>query len=174
MFYLSTLTNMPSQWYAVFTFQSFASFRISLRNVILGESWPVTSPFSCHVPSHSILNHDCPPPHTCGPVCIFTVHLHLWNVHPLTTPQGSSMGSPKKDGTRKEMHVHSGSSIEAIWEFQGIRYLESRQQLGWWISNVSGWLGWMLFLRSPLPGCLVGDLVGERNSSHCVNHVHGC
>ena len=84
------------------------------------------------------------------------------------------MGSPKKDGTRKEMHTDSGSSIEAIGEFQGIRYLESRQQLGWWISNVSGWLGWMLFLRSALPGCLVGDLVGERNSSHCVSHVHGC
>lgn len=96
------------------------------------------------------------------------------NIHPLTTPQGSSVGSPKKDGTRKEMHIHSGSSTEAIWEFQGIRYLESRQQLGWWISNVSGWLGWMLFLRSPLPGCLVGDLVGERNSSHCVSHAHGC
>lgn len=52
MFYPSTLTNTPSQWSAVFTFQSFASFRISLRNVILGESWPVTSPFSCHVPLH--------------------------------------------------------------------------------------------------------------------------
>lgn len=73
--------------------------RISLRNVIVGGSWPVT-PLSCRLPLHPeswLLSHT-----HMWIVCIAQVHLHLW--------KQPSSGS-KKDGMGGKIHMDSGSSM---------------------------------------------------------------
>lgn len=75
------------------------------------------------------------------------------------------MSGLKKDGTRKEIHADYGSSIEAFWEFQNMRCLKCGQEQGWWISNASGWLSWILFPRIPFPMFLVRDLVGREEAA---------
>lgn len=116
--------------------------RISLRNVIVGGRWPVT-PLSCRLPLH--------------PESWLLSHTHMWtSLHspsPFTPLKTAILWFKERWNGRKDPYGF-WKQHGAIWESQGIRYLENRQEQGWW-TCVSRRLGWVLFLRGPFPGCLV-------------------